>query len=279
MARGLELDIGMAGLGLLRNWLVGDPATAEAILTEAKALLNGARPEREEETAVPEFEVGDAYAEWAPSYDSQDNPIFAAEEPAMAALLDGIPPGQALDAACGTGRQSAILRQLGHSVVGIDSSPAMLRLAKAKVPDADFRLGRLDQLPAPDAAFDLAVCSLALTHLPDIRGAVAELARVVRPGGQIVISDIHPMFVALSAQAGFRNRAGAPSFTKNYVHLVSSYFAAFQAASLTVEAMTEATYGPAQVELEARRSGNSPLLMATALNGLPAVLLWRVRRR
>ena len=54
----------------------------------------------------------------------------------------------------------------------------------------------------------IAVSLLALIHLPDLGPAIRELARVVRVGGRIVVSDIHPMFVALGAQALFRAEEG-----------------------------------------------------------------------
>jgi SAM-dependent methyltransferase len=91
----------------------------------------------------------------------------------------------------------------GHRTAGVDCSAAMLAIARRKVPQADFRIGDLTRLPLQDGSVDVAVCALALTHRPDPEPAIAELARVVRPGGTIVLSDAHPAFVQLQGQALF----------------------------------------------------------------------------
>ncbi|WP_241582192.1 class I SAM-dependent methyltransferase, partial [Rosenbergiella nectarea] len=72
----------------------------------------------------------------------------------------------------------------------------MLARARAEVPGAGFRLGELTRLPVEDGAVDLVVCALALAHVPDLEPVLAEFARVLRPGGHLVISDMHPEVVA-----------------------------------------------------------------------------------
>jgi ubiquinone/menaquinone biosynthesis C-methylase UbiE len=131
----------------------------------------------------------DVYAEWAPSYDGQANQLLEIEEPIVRELLDALPVGVALDAACGTGRHAAYLASLGHTVIGVDESPEMLAVARAKLPAGELRQGRLDELPLADDSVDLVVCSLALVHVPDLAAVFAEVARVLRPGGHLVTSD------------------------------------------------------------------------------------------
>ena len=94
----------------------------------------------------------------------------------------------------------------------------MLEKARTRVPDAEFRIGELAALGLDAGSVDLAVCSLALTHLADPAPAIAELARVVRPGGHIVLSDIHPCWVALGAQAAFRDVDERRGYVQNHVH-------------------------------------------------------------
>jgi ubiquinone/menaquinone biosynthesis C-methylase UbiE len=57
-------------------------------------------------------------------------------------------------------------RVFGHTVIGVDTSPEMLAVARAKIAAADFREGDLHQLPVPDQHVDVVVCALALTHVP-----------------------------------------------------------------------------------------------------------------
>ena len=73
---------------------------------------------------------------------------------------------------CGTGQtRCAYLASLGHEVIGIDCTPEMLEVAKAKAPTARFETGDLTALPLPSDAVDLAVCTLALTHFTHLGAA------------------------------------------------------------------------------------------------------------
>jgi ubiquinone/menaquinone biosynthesis C-methylase UbiE len=80
----------------------------------------------------------------------------------MHQIIDAVAPGDALDAACGTGRYAEYLAGRGHRVVGVDSSPDMLARARARVPSGEFVLGDLRRLPLPDSSVDLIVSGLAL---------------------------------------------------------------------------------------------------------------------
>jgi SAM-dependent methyltransferase len=70
----------------------------------------------------------------APTYDEPRNSLFDSDEPVMHQIIDAVAPGDALDAACGTGRYAEYLAGRGHRVVGVDSSPDMLARARARAP-------------------------------------------------------------------------------------------------------------------------------------------------
>jgi ubiquinone/menaquinone biosynthesis C-methylase UbiE len=100
--------------------------------------------------------------------------------------------GRVLEVAVGTGRN------LAHyddqvTVVGVDLSPEMLALAHEYAAelgrDADLREGDAAHLPFPDASFDTVVCALALCSIPDPQRAIAEMRRVLVPGGQLLLLD------------------------------------------------------------------------------------------
>ena len=80
----------------------------------------------------------EGYGSWAGFYDEPGNQLIDLEQPIVREILDGLPRGVALDAACGTGRHSAYLASLGHTVIGVDSSVAMLARAREKVPGGEF---------------------------------------------------------------------------------------------------------------------------------------------
>jgi ubiquinone/menaquinone biosynthesis C-methylase UbiE len=117
------------------------------------------------------------------------------ERPATLALAGDVAGRQILDAGCGSGPLSAALRDRGAIVSGFDKSAAMLRLARKRLgPDTDLRVTDLGHpLPYPDAAFDDVVASLVLHYLEDWTAPLAELRRVLRPGGRLIASVNHPI--------------------------------------------------------------------------------------
>jgi SAM-dependent methyltransferase len=104
-----------------------------------------------------------------------------------------------LDAGCGSGPLFAALRDRGAIVSGFDMSAGMLEQARRRLgPDADLRVADLaDPLPFPDDAFDDVVASLVLHYLEDWGPALAELRRVLTPGGRLIVSVDHPFLINL----------------------------------------------------------------------------------
>ena len=100
--------------------------------------------------------------------------------------------GEVLEVAVGTGRNFPFYPE-GVRLIGIDLSPAMLEIARKKAEelglDADLREGDAQELPFPDASFDAVVCTLSLCNIPDDRRAVAEMKRVLRPRGRLLLLD------------------------------------------------------------------------------------------
>ncbi len=109
-----------------------------------------------------------------------------------------------LDAGCGEGYMTRLLAERGaRQVTGADKSPALIaaaRAASAGQPAASFREADLAALPFTGASFDLAVVNHVLNDLPDITTPVGELARVLRPGGRLVILMLHPCFYGHRAE-------------------------------------------------------------------------------
>lgn len=109
----------------------------------------------------------------------------------VAALLDaaGIGAGtRVLDLACGPGIAAAAAAARGAVVRGADFSPAMLELARAALPDAGFDEAEAESLPYADASFDAVVCNFGAHHFPYPERALAEVRRVLRPGGRVALT-------------------------------------------------------------------------------------------
>lgn len=116
-----------------------------------------------------------------------------------AADLARIQPGeQALDVGCGTGTLALIVRKrvgrAGH-VAGVDPGTEQIARARSKAArrhlSIDFQVGVIEQLPFPDATFDVVFSTLMMHHLPAPlkRQGLAEIARVLKPGGRLIIAD------------------------------------------------------------------------------------------
>jgi SAM-dependent methyltransferase len=147
--------------------------------------------------------------------------------------------GVALDATCGTGRLASLLVAGGHRVIGVDGSPEMLARARARVPEGEFLVGDLHRLPVEDASADLVTCAPALTHVADLAPVIAEFARVLRPGGHLVISDMRPKRVALGSVPSVRDADGRPGRLSTHRHPIGDYLRAALAVGLQLRRCEE----------------------------------------
>lgn len=280
MARHVRLGeflVGVAGLGLLRHVFTGDDAAAAARMKEIQGIVGSDDEVYALGVDVPVLDARSGYARWAETYDQPGNPLISVEQPLVWAMLEHLPPGDALDAACGTGRHAKYLAQLGHRVVGVDGSPDMLAKAKADVPEADFREGDLTSLPVDAANFDVAVCALALEHVADLDAAISELARVVRPGGRVIVSDLHPVAVAVGGAAYFQDAAGGAGVVRGFRHLHGDYLRAFRRAGLVVEQCLEPPMSEEEVGMQGPAATFLPAAAEAAYLGLPMALIWELR--
>lgn len=120
---------------------------------------------------------------WAHELETQMQPLF---DSTLAALgpLDG---QRLLDAGCGTGLAASMASSAGASVAGLDASSAFVEFAGKRTPDAEFRVGDIEQLPYTDNAFGMVTAFNSVQYAATPSDAIAELARVCEPGGQVAI--------------------------------------------------------------------------------------------
>ncbi len=152
-------------------------------------------------TYLGRYAVRFIYQRGAAIYDTVRQHVSASDEtlllPVLARALVGRLHHTTLDVATGTGRVPLLLASqawFDGVAYGLDFSPAMLAEAQAKAANmrrtASIRLthGEAGHLPWPDAHFDLVTCLESLEYFPRPRQALAEMARVLRPGGMLVVS-------------------------------------------------------------------------------------------
>jgi SAM-dependent methyltransferase len=138
------------------------------------------------------------YDSFAKAYSAEnESNLFNAyyERPEMLRLVGDVSGSRVLDAGCGSGPLTAALRDAGADVTGLDVSAAMVDLARERLgEDADLHVADLGApLPFADDEFDHVIASLVLHYLEDWSGPLAELHRVLKPGGRLLLSVNHPV--------------------------------------------------------------------------------------
>jgi ubiquinone/menaquinone biosynthesis C-methylase UbiE/DNA-binding transcriptional ArsR family regulator len=170
-----------------RLWLlVRDQVSSSSAAAQDLRRLQGALAARR--TKSQEF-----FASSAGQWDKLRDELFGDRFhlSALAALAD--PEWVLGDLGCGTGRVSAAAAPFVARVIAVDGSAAMLQAAKRRlhgVANVELRRGELEALPVDDAALDAATLMLVLHHVAEPERAVAETARVLKPGGRALVVDM-----------------------------------------------------------------------------------------
>jgi SAM-dependent methyltransferase len=197
---------------------------------------------------MTELSVDDGYSKWAGSYDQPENPLIELESRCLATILPELSPRSVLDLGTGTGRHAHAFGQRGADVVGVDISQAMLAVAEQRrrglaLENVRFIQASIDAaLPVPAAAFDLGICALALCHVEALERPIASLGRAVRPGGHVILTDLHP--AAVAAGLGTLFSVGGTTYAiATVAHSVERYTRALDRAGLTGVRVEERNLG------------------------------------
>ncbi|HEY3284861.1 MAG TPA: methyltransferase domain-containing protein [Armatimonadota bacterium] len=145
-------------------------------------------------TARPERSAREQFDRQAEHYDEQWSRWTEASLRWLVEAAQPRPTDRALDVATGTGFTAAGLAPHVASVVGLDVSPGMLEQARQRCTrlgfaNVAFREGTAEALPFEEGCFDLVTCRIAPHHFLDVRQFACEVARVLRPGGRLVVAD------------------------------------------------------------------------------------------
>ncbi|MEY9850870.1 SAM-dependent methyltransferase [Leifsonia sp. EB41] len=140
--------------------------------------------------------------------------------PALVELAGDVAGRRILDVGCGSGPVLADLRERGAIVTGVDASAGMLEQARARLgTEADLRVADLSEpLPFDDGTFDDVVASQVLHYLKDWGPALAELHRILTPGGRLIVSEEHPtaLFLSNRLSGGDREYFGVHERTEEW---------------------------------------------------------------
>ncbi|WP_428663324.1 class I SAM-dependent methyltransferase [Runella sp.] len=173
---------------------------------------------------IPETAVVEAYDIWSEAYDRQPgNLMLDLDERLFSGLLQNVElkDKQLADIGCGTGRHWAkLMSQKPSGITGYDVSEGMLSRLKDKFPDAKIYLITDDLfLDTPDKSYDLIISTLTVAHIQHIEAALRAWCRILKPNGEIIITDFHPGTLAQGGQRTFKHQNGYIA-VRNYVHSV-----------------------------------------------------------
>ncbi len=184
-----------------------------------------------------------AYDQWAPGYDDQPgNLMLALDQLVFSNVLrqTDLYNKNVVDIGCGTGRHwPLLLAQKPASLSGYDVSEGMLARLRLKYPAATLSRIQKDVLTAEaDQSCDVLVSTLTIAHIPDARKAFREWARILRPGGDILLTDYHPDALAKGASRSFET-GGKKITIRNHVHSLEDIQQWAARAGLSIVAQLE----------------------------------------
>ncbi len=213
-----------------------------------------------------------AFARWAEVYDRQPNPFLSVEERYVEQLLGEVEGKDVLDVGCGTGRWLKLIAAGGtRKLIGIDSSSAMLDRAKTKLGSAaDILLGDCCALPIPASSVDIVIASFVLSYLESLENFAAELRRVTRAGGRILVTDLHPQTAySCGWKRGFRSKSGSVELQTHY-RTLQEIVDGFGSAGFRANCILEPSFGIPE-ETTLRSAGKAEA--CELASGLPAIYI------
>ena len=121
-------------------------------------------------------------------------------------------PRNALDVGCGEGRFCRMLASRDIDAVGVDPTPALIAVARTRDPRGTYVEAAAERLPFRDRAFDLVVSYLSLIDIPDVEAAIPEMARVLKPGGTLLIANLTSFNTACADAGWIKNADGRRAY-------------------------------------------------------------------
>ncbi len=187
--------------------------------------------------------VASAYNQWAASYDGQVNRTRDLDALILREHSPRVRGRTVLELGCGTGKNSLWIAAECTQLVALDFSAGMLAIARERVPAEHVHFLEHDireAWPVADASMDVVLSNLVLEHVEDLRPVFAECARVLRKGGKLFLSELHPMRQLLGGQAHFDDEAsGEVVHVRAFPHSVSEYVNLGMAAGFKLRAIGE----------------------------------------
>jgi ubiquinone/menaquinone biosynthesis C-methylase UbiE len=183
----------------------------------------------------------EAYNHWSSTYDRDRNLTRDLDETITRNILANLRCKSVLEIGCGTGKNTALLAEIGERVYAFDFSEAMIEKARQKLRagNVSFVVADLRQRwPCKERAVDLIACNLVLEHIRDLSIVFAEADRVLIEGGRFFISELHSFRQYQGTRANFQ-RDQRTTEIEAFVHHLSDFTAMAADAGLSLTKMNE----------------------------------------
>ncbi|MFY0637918.1 class I SAM-dependent methyltransferase [Maricaulis maris] len=194
------------------------------------------------DTPDDEIPVLTAYRAWAAIYDENENRTRDLDATCLASAGLPLAGAKIVEFGAGTGKNTAHLARHAASVVAIDISPEMLAKAQARRLGGHVTFLEHDicqDWPLAAETADIVIGNLVLEHVRDLLPVMVQAARVLRPGGRLYLSEIHPFRQSGGSQARFEQGDGRTVRVEAYYHGVADYLAAAEAAGFSLLTLEE----------------------------------------
>jgi len=182
-----------------------------------------------------------AYNDWAATYDLDRNLTRDLDRVITRQILGHRRCRSILEIGCGTGKNTALLADIGEKVLALDFSQAMINRAKEKLPldHVTFAVADLTcSWPCDDQSVNLVVCNLVLEHIGDLSVIFSEAFRALVAGGHFFICELHPFRQYQGIKANFKRDQGT-TVIPAFVHHISEFIRAAQSNKLIIESFNE----------------------------------------
>jgi ubiquinone/menaquinone biosynthesis C-methylase UbiE len=207
-----------------------------------------------------------AYQLWAQHYDSTVNPLLALEERRLEAQLGDFAGKDVVDLGCGTGRWLKKLESLRpHSLTGVDLSSAMLEQARVKcAPSTRLLQSDCTDTSLGDGSADRVLASFLLSYLSDLDALAREAARLLRPGGVVHVSDLHPNTASYGWRRTFR-AAGTVFEIETHRYTLAHLVESMWRSGLRLDQIAEWSFGPPESAIFERAGKRDTFIQVESL--------------
>lgn len=207
---------------------------------------------------IPVLSPLEGYNLWGKTYSGESNPIKDLSNQLVEQMLPGLNEKAVLDAGCGTGYFCEIAHKKGASgITGVDFSETMIAQAKKNHPFARFICSDITDRIFDHDLFDVVICALVLGHIEDISPVLKNLADYLKPGGEIIITDFHPVLTMRNSKRTFTNPdTGKTLEIKHYLHPLNETETILKKYGLLMHELEEPLYNnlPVIYALKAKKN-------------------------